>query len=164
MDTTKAYILLGSDMGERIRTIEAARKRIEEECGRITKYSSLYESEPWGFKSETMFVNQVIVIETALTPFELLDRTMQIEKSLGRKRNGVSNGYSSRTIDIDILFFGKEQISTERLTVPHPRITQRRFTLVPLAEISPHFIHPTEHKTTAKLLKECPDKSAVEKI
>lgn len=164
MDTTKAYILLGSDMGERIRTIEAARKRIEEECGRITKCSSLYESEPWGFKSETMFVNQVIVIETVLTPFELLDRTMQIEKSLGRKRNGVSNGYSSRTIDIDILFFGKEQISTERLTVPHPRITQRRFTLVPLAEISPRFIHPTEHKTTAKLLKECPDKSAVEKI
>jgi len=164
MRITEVHILLGSNMGDRIHTIESACRKIESECGKITKRSSLYESEPWGFESETRFVNQVIVIETGLTPTELLDKTMDIEKALGRKRDKSAKGYSSRTIDIDILFFGSEQMSTERLVIPHPRITQRRFTLIPLAEISPDLVHPTEHKTMAELLDECPDKSVVEKI
>ncbi|MCX6249880.1 MAG: 2-amino-4-hydroxy-6-hydroxymethyldihydropteridine diphosphokinase [Bacteroidetes bacterium] len=155
MNSKEVYLLLGSNLGDRHRILEEAKTAIKLRLGRIATCSSIYETGPWGFTAEHLFLNQVIRIETVLNPENLLRTIMDIEEIFGRKRNEQS--YESRTLDIDILFYADEIIKSEGLTIPHPLIPDRKFVLIPLAEIAPNLIHPVSGKTINVLLKECED-------
>jgi 2-amino-4-hydroxy-6-hydroxymethyldihydropteridine diphosphokinase len=135
---------------------------IDKEIGQVTKSSSVYESEPWGFSSDQQFLNQVVVVESELSPNEMLDEIHIIEAKLGRKRS--SAGYQSRTMDIDILFYDDLMVNESDLVIPHPRLHERRFTLLPLAEIAGDFIHPVLSESMDALAEECSDTSKVELI
>ncbi len=139
-----------------------ARKRLEEELGKISLKSSVYETEPWGFKSDELFWNQVIVIETSRSPEEALKITKSIEEELGRVRK--AERYCSRLIDIDILFYDDLVSHEPQLELPHPRMIDRRFVLEPLAEIVPDMIHPVFCQSIAELLEDCSDQLAVKKL
>jgi 2-amino-4-hydroxy-6-hydroxymethyldihydropteridine diphosphokinase len=154
------YLLLGSNLNDRSSKLQRAREEIASIIGKITKESSIYESEPWGFQSEHMFLNQVIRIDTEFKPKEVLNKILNIEKKLGRKRT-VGVGYHSRLIDIDILFYNDEIISEESLIIPHPKIPERMFTLLPLFELDQNMIHPVSGKRVSDLIKECSDPSRV---
>jgi len=153
------FLGIGTNLGEREENLRKAIKLIEEHIGNITEESSVYETEPWGFQSETSFFNMVIKIETNLTPSGLLGRILMIEAMMGRLREG--QGYKSRIIDIDILFFGNRIFENKILKIPHPRIQERRFVLVPLSEIAADLLHPVFKKSIQELLQECKDKSKV---
>lgn len=155
----EVYLLLGSNLGDREKLLAEAIERIIQRCGNITQMSSIYESEPWGFDNNNDFLNQVVVIETKLSPHQLLSVILEIEQELGRKRS--KGKMVSRIIDIDILFYGEHIVDTHDLKIPHPSIQERRFTLIPLLEISPEMKHPVLRKTMRQLLKECPDKLRV---
>ncbi len=152
-----SYLLLGSNLGDKEAHLHSACGLINCRAGRISDHSSIYLTEPWGFDSTDVFLNQAIKIETNLKPGELLAVALNIESQLGRRRNG-SSGYSSRVIDIDILFYGNQIIRTESLTLPHPQLHNRRFALMPLWEIAPDLIHPVFFKSIFQLLNECNDK------
>lgn len=149
-----ATLLLGCNIGNCEDTFDEALISIGKICGVLTKKSSLYRTAPWGYSKQSDFLNQVVVIETELTPPELFTQTCKIEAELGRLRM-ITNG--PRTIDIDILFYNDLEIITNNLVIPHPRLHLRKFTLIPLNEIIPHYTHPTLNKTIAQLLMECED-------
>ena len=151
-----AYLLLGSNISPRIDYLTSAKELIEGEIGTIQACSSIYESDPWGFESEHCFLNQVLLVDTFLSPGDLLNASQKIEKLLGRVRKS-EGGYTSRTIDIDILFFDESVVSLPDLTIPHKQIQNRRFTLLPLVEIVPDLRHPLSKKTCRQLLEECKD-------
>ena len=153
------YILLGGNSGDREFLIEEAIRLISREAGNVMRQSSIYETEPWGFLSDAPFLNQAILIQTPLSPSVLLSKLISIEKKLGRKRNNGS--YSSRTIDLDILFYNDLIISSKRLQVPHPRMQLRRFAMVPLAEIAGEYVHPVFQVTMRQLDLNCSDRSGV---
>lgn len=158
----KSYILLGGNLNDRKFYISSAIQLIKTLAGPVIEKSSLYETAPWGFENENMFLNQVVVVETYLEPADLFQTIVSIENQLGRTRNG--SRFSSRTIDIDILFYEDRVISTESLTIPHPRIKERRFVLEPMCELNPQFIHPLEKTTMKELLDSCPDKLEVGRL
>lgn len=148
---TIAYLSLGSNQGDRIGYIQQATSLLNlTDNIAIVRTSAFYESEPWNMSTETWFVNAVIEIKTSLTPKELLTECRRIERQLGRTPKE-STGYADRTIDIDILFYGKEIIQEENLTIPHKYLHLRAFTLVPLLELIPDFEHPVLHKTISEL-------------
>jgi 2-amino-4-hydroxy-6-hydroxymethyldihydropteridine diphosphokinase len=153
------FLGIGTNLGEREENLRRAITLIGEHIGTITRISSVYETEPWGFKSETTFLNMVAMVETKLTPSGLLGRILMIEAMMGRLREG--KAYMSRVIDIDILFFGSRIFENKVLTIPHPRIQERRFVLVPLSEIAGDLVHPVFKKSIQELLKKCRDKSEV---
>lgn len=155
-------LLLGSNLGNRLRNLELAIRFLKEDVGHVLKQSSIYESEPWGFECSNPFLNQVVVLKTKLNAFSLLEKIQQIENKLNRERK--SNGYESRTIDIDILFMDEMIMNTKALILPHPLLHQRNFTLVPLCEIIPQKKHPVLKKTMAQLLHGSMDQLGVEKI
>ncbi len=159
----EVYLLLGSNISSRIDYLNSAKKLIEKEVGEIRTCSSIYESEPWGFKTEKMFLNQVLHLETSLSAEDLLKKSQQIEKQLGRtkKTDGV---YMSRTIDIDILFFDEAVLSLPGLKIPHEQIQNRQFTLMPLVEIAPDLKHPVLKKSCKQLLAMCKDSGRVWKL
>ncbi len=144
------YLSLGSNSGDRIGYVQQATGLLGA-CEGITivRTSAFYETEPWGMNSETWFVNAVLEIKTSLTPQKLLKECQRIEAQLGRKRS--PNGYTDRTIDIDILFYNKDIINEENLVIPHKFVHLRAFTLVPLLELIPNFEHPILHKTITEL-------------
>jgi len=162
-ETEKVVLLLGSNIEPREKFLKDAVSLLEEEMGRATIVSEVYESEPWGFEAQTSFYNMAVVFETRKEPEEVLDLCLKTEKTLGRERSG-NKGYVSRTMDVDIIYFGNRVINSKRLTVPHPRLHLRRFTLLPLAETVPELIHPLLNKNQKKLLHECPDKSGVKLV
>jgi 2-amino-4-hydroxy-6-hydroxymethyldihydropteridine diphosphokinase len=151
---TDIYLLTGGNMGDRLHYLEKAFEFIESKVDAVVKKSSIYETAPWGFTEQQAFLNQVICVNTTLKPNELLQQLLSIELQLGRER---SQKMGPRVIDIDILFYGNQIISTANLVVPHPRIAERRFVLTPLNEIAPDFIHPVFKKTVNQLLETCPD-------
>ena len=155
------YLLLGSNINDRQKMIRLAIDEISSRVGTIGQSSSLYESEPWGFTADQDFLNQVIRVETMLSPTKLLEEILDIEISLGRTRMENEQGYASRSIDIDILFYNNEIIREEHLDIPHPKIHERLFTLVPLCELDESFIHPVHCKSLGELMAICPDKNAV---
>ena len=157
MASESVFILLGSNLGERQLLVNQACGMIEERCGKIVSKSRLYESEPWGFKSEHWFLNMVVEITTSLLPDELMKLLLSIEKDLGRDRATPHTGYVSRPIDLDILYYGKNIIDTQMVTAPHPRLHLRRFTLLPLCDIAPDFVHPVMKKSNRQLLEMCND-------
>ena len=158
MASEAVFILLGSNLGNRQLLINQACKMIEERCGKIVAKSRLYESEPWGFKSEHWFLNQVVEIDTSLSPDELMQTLLAIEEEHGRDRSTLHEGYVSRPMDLDILYWGDGLIiENQHVIVPHPRLHQRRFTLLPLCDIAPDYVHPIKNKTNRQLLDECQD-------
>lgn len=159
----KALILLGGNEAETPRLMQAAQELMAREAGTIVGQSALYESTAWGFEAEQHFLNQVLEISTHLRPLDLLHVLLRIEKDLGRKRSGLP-GYAPRGIDIDILFLDDLVIDTVELTVPHPRLHQRRFTLMPLNEQWPDWVHPTIGETVKELLSRCSDKGFVKRV
>lgn len=161
MPLHKAFILLGSNQGQRKQFLQKACKQIAEQCGIITSESSLYETAAWGNTKQAAFLNQVVVISTYLLPDELMKTLLQIEAALGRVR---TEKYGPRTIDLDILFYDELVYHSSTVTLPHPAIQDRRFVLIPLQEISPGKVHPVYRKTVTTLLKECADKLEVKKI
>ena len=162
-----AYLLLGSNQGDKIAILQKAGERLQQLSIAPIVVSSLYESEPWGFEAEEWFLNQAVKIETDLKPHDLLRSILEIERSLGRVRqngDGRIAGYSSRTIDIDILLYEDIVNDTVDLQLPHPRMHLRRFVLLPLSEIAPGLIHPVLNVSIKKLLEECKDKSKIKKF
>ncbi len=158
----RLYILLGGNLGDKQKVFSEAIALLNKQVGKITAYSAIYETEPWGFESVDYFWNQALEISTVLSPEEVLLQTQQIELHLGRTRKAAQ--YDSRIIDIDILFYGDQVISLDNLIVPHPRIQERKFVLVPLSEIASELMHPVFHKNIRQLLEECPDSLKVERV
>jgi len=152
--TDGIYLLLGSNLGDRRKKISAAGELISQLVGKIIKYSGIYESAAWGKISQPAFLNQVVEVSTKLTPYNLLTTLHQIENNLGRVRR---EKWAERVIDIDILYYNALIIKEQSLIIPHPEITTRRFTLVPLVEIANDFVHPELLKSNAKLLLACSD-------
>lgn len=158
MESAKAYLLLGGNLGDKLALIQQAIKQLANQYCTVKNCSSVWESEAWGFESSARFYNAVIQIETSLAPEALLNHCQQIEKNLGRVRDPNSSGYASRSMDIDILFYNQEVIHTKLLNIPHPKLHCRRFTLEPLKEIAPNFVHPVLKMSILQLLEECPDR------
>lgn len=131
----KLFLGLGSNCGNREALLHEALLQIEERIGKVTKVSSFIETQPWGFKSENMFINAACLVETDLSPMECLIETQKIEKELGRTQKSQNGIYHDRTIDIDLLKFDNVQMNTERLVLPHPHINERDFVKIPLSEI-----------------------------
>jgi 2-amino-4-hydroxy-6-hydroxymethyldihydropteridine diphosphokinase len=156
----KVFIGLGSNLGDRMEYLREAKSMIGELIGPVVTESAVYETEPWGFESDNEFLNMVLCAETDLSPSGLLGRILMIESQLGRIRSEAR--YSSRNIDIDILLYNSEIINETALIIPHPRMQERRFVLVPLNEIAPELKHPVLKKSIKALLEECKDNSKVE--
>jgi 2-amino-4-hydroxy-6-hydroxymethyldihydropteridine diphosphokinase len=151
------FLLLGSNLGNRKQNLEQAIQKINLSCGSIVKQGSFYETAPWGKLEQANFLNVAVEISTLLNPKQLLQNTLKIEEEMGRIRLP-QNQWGERLIDIDILYFGDMIVNEENLQIPHPRIAQRRFALVPMAEIAADFVHPKLAKTQTELLDACPDK------
>ena len=154
----RVYIQLGSNLGDREGYLKQSQIMLIDEIGLIIKKSRIYESSPWGVENQGSFLNQVLLLETDVKPFDLLDIILNIEKEMGRVR---IEKWGERIIDIDILFYNDEIIETNNLCIPHPYISKRRFVLSPLDEIAKNYIHPILHKTINKLLLECLDEEKV---
>jgi 2-amino-4-hydroxy-6-hydroxymethyldihydropteridine diphosphokinase len=156
----EVYLSLGSNIGDRIRYLKRAIGKIgESDSVVIRKISPVYETDPVGNPDQPRFLNVVISIETTLKPLRLLDYLLDIEEKLGRERN---EKWGPRTIDLDILLFDELITSSDRLTLPHPRMHQRKFVLVPLSQVNPNLFHPSLKKSVEDLLRLCPDQSKVE--
>jgi 2-amino-4-hydroxy-6-hydroxymethyldihydropteridine diphosphokinase len=155
----KVFLGLGSNLGDRAKNLDEAKIRIETSIGKIVAASSVYQTEPWGFKSENDFLNMAICVETNLNPSGLLGRILMIESEMGRIR--CEDQLSSREIDIDILLYDNEIVNEAALIIPHPRMHERKFVLVPLCEIGSEVVHPVMNQTIESLLKSCTDSSKV---
>ena len=151
---TLAYLLLGSNLGDRAALLAAARQELAATAGEIVAESGLYETAAWGREDQPAFLNQALAVRTALRPEALLAACLAAEQQAGRQR---LEHWGSRTLDVDILLFGAEIIDTPTLTVPHPRLPERRFALVPLAEVAGGLVHPQLHESIEALLLHCPD-------
>jgi 2-amino-4-hydroxy-6-hydroxymethyldihydropteridine diphosphokinase len=147
-----AYLLLGSNLGDKGVNLTTALKLIEKSAGKIVSKSLVYETAPWGIEDQEDFLNQAICLETQLSARELLKNILLIEERLGRIR---TKKWEARLIDIDILFFNSDVIRTKNLTIPHPFLHQRKFVLVPLCQIEEAYIHPVLKKTVKELLSDC---------
>lgn len=154
----KFYLSLGSNLGERENKLTRAMEELEKRKVKILHRSSIYETEPVEIREQAWFLNCAIEVETDLPPQEFMNALLEIELLLGRRREAK---YGPRTIDLDILLQGDTIVNTPQLTIPHPKMAERRFVLVALAEIAPRAMHPVLHRSIAELLADCPDRSEV---
>lgn len=152
--TNGIYLLLGSNLGDRAANLLYALEALEQVPIEVIAQSELYETAAWGIESQPSFLNQVVEISTELEPESLLQHLLKVEQQMGRKRKVK---WGERLIDIDILYYGDRIIEGTTLTVPHPHIPERRFTLVPLCELVPLLVHPVLGKTQQELLNSCSD-------
>lgn len=159
----KIYLSLGSNIEDREYNIEDALDRIVENIGVVKKSSSYYETEPWGFQADERFLNIAALVETDLSPDDLMETITRIENRMGRIRDEKVR-YTSRIIDIDILLYEDMVINQANLIIPHPRMHERNFVLGPLDEIAPEVIHPVFEKTISELLDTCSDTGEIRKL
>jgi 2-amino-4-hydroxy-6-hydroxymethyldihydropteridine diphosphokinase len=144
----KVFFSLGSNLGDRMENLRLACQGLADHLGSL-KTSPVYETEPWGFANQPAFLNMAAAANTSLAPLELLDLIKRLEQDLGREP---TFRYGPRKIDIDILFFGILVVNTPGLQIPHPRMAERAFVLVPLADLAPDHIHPTLFRTVSEML------------
>lgn len=152
------YLLLGSNLGDRKTYLKEACNNLTQMVGTITRSSAVYETASWGIENLPAYLNQVLEIKTTLLPENILKKTQLIEEKLLRVR---TNKWNSRTIDIDILFYGTSIINLPNLKIPHPEIQNRLFTLVPLDELIPNYIHPILKTTIHELKQQVKDELPV---
>ena len=145
------YLGLGTNLGNKEQNLRMSVQKIEERIGKIVSLSAFYVTAPWGFASDTSFLNAVVCVETPLRPLEVLKETQAIERELGRTSKSMGGVYSDRLIDIDLLLYGDTIMDEEGLILPHPLMVERRFVMEPLAEIAPDVMHPVLHKTMKEL-------------
>ncbi len=150
----KAFLLLGTNLGDRKRNLTIARNNIELSVGVIVQASATYETAAWGKTDQADFLNQAVAVETSMDPLPLLREILNIEKEMGRQRDVK---WGERIIDIDILLYDDVVLDVQGLTVPHPQLPNRRFALTPLAEIAGEFVHPQHQLTINDLLDRCTD-------
>lgn len=158
--TATTYLLIGSNLGNRVNNLQKAINALKN-IGELTAISSIYETEPWGLTSQPAFLNQALVMKTSLPPTNLLSAIKIIETEIGR---APSEKWGSRVIDLDILLYETLTIKSDILTIPHPRISERRFALVPLAELNAALILPGTTVSIQQLLDQCQDNLSVTKI
>ncbi len=150
----RAIIMLGGNVGDTVCVFESAVRSLELNENQLVSASSVYRTKPWGFFNQRDFLNQLLVFDTPLDLTEFHDCCLKIELLHGKNKE-FENG--PRSLDIDILFFDTIVLQTPKLTIPHPRMHQRRFNLVPICELMPDFIHPALNKKMSDLLSECVD-------
>lgn len=155
----RVCLSLGSNLGPRETYLRKALQALDKELGSLVKCSSFYETLPWGFSSDSLFLNAAACFDTLLSPEEVLAVTQQIEKSLGRKEKSRQGQYADRCIDIDILLYDDKVMQTPDMILPHPHMAERMFVLEPLAEIMPHMLHPQLRKTILQLKEELVERS-----
>ncbi len=155
-----AYLLIGGNLGDRMTYLSKAVQLIEKSCGKVVQSSSIYETAAWGKTDQPDFYNQALILQTTLTPENLMQNLLAIEEQMGRKRN---EKLGPRIIDLDILLVDSLVLNTVLLTLPHPALPNRRFALLPLAEIAPMLMHPVLHQNMSQLIETCPDKLHVQK-
>ena len=149
-----AYLLLGSNLGNRAALLRQARTQLAATAGAIVAESGIYETAAWGREDQPAFLNQALAVRTTLPAAQLLAQCLATEHHAGRERH---ERWGSRTLDVDILLYGAEIMDEPSLVVPHPRLAERRFALLPLNEIAPTLRHPQLHLTVSALLARCPD-------
>lgn len=147
----KVYLGLGTNLGDKEQNLRRAVQKIEKRIGNLVSLSAFYATAPWGFRSENDFLNAVVCVETSLSPYEVLETTQQIECGMGRQAKSVGGLYKDRVIDIDLLLYGDVVMNDERLVLPHPLMTERRFVMDPLVEIAPDLVHPVLGKAMKEL-------------
>lgn len=152
------YLGLGSNLGDRRSNLAAAEVAIDRHIGKIAKKSHVYETQPWGKLDQEVFLNKVVMANTVLEPRQVLEAISKIERELGRDR---SEKWGPRTVDIDILLYGRRVIRDKGLEIPHPDLHKRAFVLIPLMEIAPEFEHPVLKKQIDALFMDCDDPSEV---
>lgn len=155
------FLLLGSNMGERHDLLKEAANHIAQTIAPVLKTSSVYETQAWGKTDEPDYLNQVLLVQTDMPARQVLNHVLNIEQQMGRKREVK---WGARSIDIDILFYGDAIINEQGLTVPHPQLHNRRFTLEPLVEIAPHLNHPVLNQTIVRLKNNLNDCLVVKKL
>ena len=155
------FLLLGTNLGDRIDNLNEALRSIQQGLGKITKLSSVYETAAWGKTDQPAFLNLAVEVMTNLSPEDVLKYVLSIEARLGRERK---EKWGERIIDIDILFYDVDIYNLPHLVIPHPQVANRRFTLTPLNEIAPGLIHPVLNKTVAELLSDCRDVLEVKRL
>lgn len=149
-----SYILTGGNLGDRLANLTQAAEQIHDRCGRILRRSALYKTAAWGIEAQPDFLNQVLELETALSPDILLGQLLEIERDMGRIRG---EKFGPRTIDLDILLYGDLVMNTPDLDIPHPRMAERRFVLKPLTELIGDRFHPVTGRTIREMLLDCTD-------
>ena len=157
----RVILLTGGNLGDRLSRLSEARTLITETIGHIDLSSGIYETAAWGNTGQPAFLNQVLLVETSLSPEDLLKAVLSIELAMGRVR---SEKWGPREIDIDILFYGEEIIHMPHLQIPHPEIPNRRFVLEPLAEIAPALVHPVLKVNMETLLRNTSDLLEVKRL
>ncbi|MGE6219601.1 2-amino-4-hydroxy-6-hydroxymethyldihydropteridine diphosphokinase [Nubsella zeaxanthinifaciens] len=162
LEQKEAYLLLGTNMGDRNSNLQQAIALIESEIGNVIAASSVYETAPWGKTDQPGFLNQAVGVQTALQPLELLQVMLDIEKKMGRVR---LEKWGERLIDIDLIFYGEDTIlNNEELSLPHPEMHKRRFVLEPLNEIAADYIHPVFKEKVSSILTNLSDELTVQKL
>lgn len=154
------FLLTGTNLGNREENLAVARKLIKDQCGTIINTSSIYETAAWGKTDQPGFLNQALELETLLNAKQLIRRILKVEKQMGRLRK---EKYDPRIIDIDILLFNNDVYHYDFLIIPHPELHNRRFALIPLAELSGEIVHPVFKTSIDILLKNCTDNLEVQK-
>ena len=152
-----AFLLLGTNLGDRLGQLNRGLEKLAR-IGTISAISAVYETAPWGISQQPEFWNQAVRLETGLSPTDLMAGLKEIEKECGRQEN---LRWGPREMDIDILLFGLQKLNLPELNIPHPRLQDRKFALIPLAEIAPNLVHPVFGRTIRELLKACTDNLSV---
>lgn len=154
----KVFLLIGGNMGDRLQNLHQAIAQLSAAVGPVIQQSAVYETAAWGKTDQAAFLNQALLLDTSLSPGELITAVLLVEERMGRHR---TEKFGPRVIDIDIMFYNEEVIDEPHLTIPHPQLQNRRFALVPLNEIAPKLVHPVLNKTLEELLVECQDELPV---